>query len=766
MTQEKGRSKNTESQSLREVLMNLLKKWPWFVVSLAFFVGIAFLYLQSTDIKYTVNGTILLRGNKSKSMLGDQSAIFESLGFASLGSKQIDDEIQVLRSGEIMKNVIYALELNTEYYVRKKLRKVDAYPENPFTVVISPNISDTLKKIITLKVKKSREGYKVRFEYDKIKENYKIKALNETIKTPIGEITFKRKNKKELKSVYTVKHYPIQHIVEKMTSKYKVLEVNKRANAIKITTDAANTRKAVDIINKLIEFYNLDAVIDKNLFAANAASFIDERLELIKQELFEAEGNVEAYKMKHQLTDFSTELKLLLETNVEYQKEIETLETQLRIIEFVEDQLKKDVTATIPLNIGLESEALNALLPHYNENILMKIKLERTALPDNPTLAITKIRIEEYRKNILSTINSVSQGLKITLKGLKEKDDVFAAKIKGIPTNEREFHEINRQQYLKNTLYMFLMQKKEENAMTLASAVPTAKILSKPTASILPSSPKSMVILGLAFVFGIAFPIFFFHILDMINNKISDKRELLKLVDAPYLGSIMTVKDDEKIQVREGVTTPIVELFRLIRTNLQFMLSGKKSPVILVTSSIGGEGKSFTSINLAMSFALMQQKVVLVGLDIRKPMLGEYLHISKSKGVSLYLADKSYKVSDVILPSGFHPSLSVIPAGPVPPNPGELLMSERLEEMFAELKRDFDYIIVDSAPVGKVSDTYLLNRIVDNTVYVTRQNFTPREVAELINDIYENKKLKNIGVVLNGVNPSSSSGYGYGYGYN
>jgi capsular exopolysaccharide synthesis family protein len=766
MTQEKGHSKTAETQSLREVLIGLLVKWPWFVVSFAFFIGIALLYLQTTDIKYTVNSTILLRSNKSKSMLGDQSAVFESLGFASLGSKQIDDEIQVLRSGEIMKSVIHALELNTEYYETKKLRKVDVYPVYPFKIEISPFISDTLKKIITLKVKKSQSGYRVKFEYDKIKEKYEIKDLNETIKTPIGDIKFNKKSSKDLENAFTVKHYPIQHIVEKLTSKIKVLEVNKRANAIKITTDAPNTKKAIDIINKLIEFYNLDAVVDKNLFASNAASFIDERLQLIKLELFEAERDIEDYKKKHQLTDFSTELKLLLETNVEYQKEIEKIETQLRIIEFIEDQLKKDATTTIPLNVGLESDALNALLPHYNENILMKIKLERTALPDNPTLTITKIRIDEYRKNILNTINSVRQSLKITLNGIKEKDDVFVSKIKGIPTNEREFHEINRQQYLKHSLYMFLMQKKEENAMTLASAVPTAKILSKPTSSILPSSPKSIVILGLAFVFGLAFPIFLIHILDLINNKISDKRELIKLVDAPYLGSIMTVKDDDKIQVREGVTTPIVELFRLIRTNLQFMLSGKKSPVILVTSSIGGEGKSFTSINLAMSFALMQQKVVLVGLDIRKPMLGEYLHISKSKGVSLYLSDKNYKLSDVILPSGFHPSLSVIPAGPIPPNPGELLMSERLDEMFAELKKEFDYIIVDSAPIGKVSDTYLLNRIVDNTVYVTRQNFTPREVTELINDIYEHKKLKNIGVVLNGVSHSASSGYGYGYGYN
>ena len=766
MTEQKNQIKKPEAYNLRELLIKYLKKWPWFLVSLGFFVGLAFLYLQKTDIKYSVNTSILLRNSKSKNMLGDQSAVFESLGFASLGNKQIDDEIQVLRSSEIMTSVVEALNLNTVYFQSKKLRYVDLYPSEPFSLIISPTITDTLSKVVKLKVNEVSNGYRVKLSYGKVKERFVISDLNSTLKTSIGTIAFKLNSTPEKNAKFIINHYPTQHIVEKLSSVIKVIEVNKRANAIKITTEAANTRKAIDIFSKMIDFYNLDAVVDKNLFASNTASFIDDRLNLIKEELFEAEREVEDYKRKHKLTNISEEVKLLLETNVEYKKEIENIETQLRIIEFIESHLKSgENSTTIPLNIGLESEALNSLLPVYNESVLKKIKLERTALPDNPTLLMTNIHLEENRLNIQNTISSVKESLMIALSGLKEKDEVFYSKINDIPTFEREFHEIVRQQAIKHTLYMFLMQKKEENAMTLASAVPTAKILNKPTASILPSSPKSKVIIALSFFFGFVFPIFSLHIFDLINNKIADKRELINMVKVPFLGSIMNVKDVDKVQVREGVTSPIVELFRLIRTNLQFMFAGKVSPVILVTSSIGGEGKSFTAINLAMSFALMNKKVVLVGLDIRKPMLGEYMHISKSKGVSLFLADKEYLLENIILPSGIHDSLYVVPAGPIPPNPGELLMSERIDELFSLLKRDFDYIIVDSAPIGKVSDTYLLNRVVDNTVYVTRQNYTPREVTELINEIYDNKKLKNMGIVLNGVSHSDSSGYGYGYGY-
>jgi len=236
------------------------------------------------------------------------------------------------------------------------------------------------------------------------------------------------------------------------------------------------------------------------------------------------------------------------------------------------------------------------------------------------------------------------------------------------------------------------------------------------------------------------------------------------LVKVPYLGSIGIKKEPDVVVVREGKTTPIVEMFRIIRTNLQFMLAGKESPVILITSSISGEGKSFTSINIAMSFALMKKKVVLVGLDIRSPMLGDYLHLSKERGITMYISDESYTMNDIITPSNLHPYLDVIPAGPVPPNPAELIMNQRLDSLFEQLKEKYDYIIVDSAPIGLVSDTYLLNRLVDNSIYVSRQNYTPREACGLINEIYDHNRLNGMAVVLNGTNESFGYGYGYGYG--
>ena len=268
-----------------------------------------------------------------------------------------------------------------------------------------------------------------------------------------------------------------------------------------------------------------------------------------------------------------------------------------------------------------------------------------------------------------------------------------------------------------------------------------------------------MIIFAITLLIAMLIPMGVIYVLDLMNNKITGKKELLRLVKVPYLGSIGINKSQDRVVVREGKTTPIVEMFRMIRTNLQFMIGSTKSPVILVTSSVGGEGKSFTAINLASSFALLNKKVVLIGLDIRKPMLGNYMHIEKNKGVSLYLSNPDYKLSDIIIPSGIHSLLKVIPAGPIPPNPAELIMSDRLEELITELKKEYDYIIIDSAPVGVVSDTFLINRVIDLSIYVSRQNYTPREMTEIINDIHNNNKLNNMGLVLNGV--EEMAGYGY-----
>lgn len=756
-----NRTSNSEVINIREIANKYLRKWYWFVISFFVFLSIGYFYLKVTVPTFKVQTTILLR--KEDNNLGfSEMAILESMGVSG-SSKEVEDEIQVLKSMTLMKNVIKDLSIETEYFEKKGMRYEDTYPELPIQLIVPTYFNDTVKEQIEFRISPTSKGYKIKYISGIFKETLIVTNLKAPIKTAKGQFSFKLGSKFKKNTNYKIISYPTRLLTDVYQKNVIISAVNKKSNAISINTIAANVYKAKSVLDKLIELYNLDAVLDKNMIATNTKKFVDERLELIKNELLNEELNVENYKKENNLTNLSSEAGLYLQTSSEYNKKLAEIETQINLTNYIERHIKdnRNQYSMIPANLGLEDNSLVNAISSYNLAILERMKLLRTTNNENPVITQMEQQLKSLRENILMSISNVQDGLTIAKNGLKSKEAQFAGKINKVPTQERKYLEIKRQQEIKQNLYIFLLQKREENALSLASAVPTAKTLDTAYSSIEPISPKTIIVLVLILVFTLLFPIGIIYIQDLLNNKIVDRKELKRLINAPYLGSIGINKEENKVVVREGKTSAIVEMFRMLRTNLQFMLGGKKSPVILVTSSIGGEGKSFTAINLAMSFALLNKKTVLIGLDIRKPVLGEYMHIAKNKGISLYLSDPNYNIKDILIPSGASSFLHVIPAGPIPPNPAELLMSNRLEELIEGLKKEFDYIIIDSAPIGVVSDTYLLNRVVDNSVYVSRQGYSPKDVTELINEIYDNHKLNNLGVVLNGVDDVASYGNGY-----
>lgn len=758
-------SKSIENFNINQFVFKYLKKWWWFVISVVLCLSIAYLYLKITNVQFQVQTTILLRPNQGSSGLLDMSML-EGMGLPSGTSKEVEDEIQVLSSKSIMLKVIRNLGLQTEYFTKNGLRYEELYPTSPVKLLLPASFNDTTKNQLVLKIKRNENGFKIDFKSGEINETYLLPDLKNPFKTPLGLIKLQQISALKENQVIKINTYPYRNLTETYCSNIKITSVNKKSSAINVSTVSAHPRKAQDALNELINLYNQDAIIDKNMIASNTADFVQERLKLISADLLNVELSVENYKKKNSLTDISSEATLFLESSSEYNKKLAELETQLNLVGYIETYVKdnKNKYNLVPANLGIEDKSLLELMQEYNKALLERMKIMRTTNDKNPVLTQMEEQLKELRGSIITSIGSIKDGLKIAKNDVLGKNAQFASKIKDVPTQEREFLEIKRQQEIKQKLYLYLLQKREENALSLASTIPSAKTLDASYSSIAPVEPKKMIILLFAFMLGIIIPIGIMYLLEMLNNKISSKKEFKQLVNAPFLGSIVLSKDQERVAVREGKTTPIVEMIRLIRTNLQFMLGGKKSPVILVTSSIGGEGKSFTSINVAMSFALLKKKVVLVGLDVRKPMLGDYMHISKDKGVSLYLSDHEINYSEIVVPSGFHPYLDVIPAGPVPPNPAELLMAQRLDDLIISLKKDYDYIILDSAPVGLVSDTYLLNRLIDNCIFVARQNFTPREMCDLINEIYKKQTLKKMSVILNGTDEKSGYGYGYNYG--
>ena len=755
---------NKDIINLRELLFKYLRNWYWFALSVILAFLVATIYLKKTEIKYQVKTTLLLRNEDQAGAL-PQLTMMENFGLSG-ANKEVEDEIQVLSSQKLLKEVIDTLKIHAKYFEKDKLKYVEKYNDVPFRLNNERQLADTMKRSVKFIVKEEDGKFFVKIKIGKVYTGkFELNSIQETMDTPFGKFSFTQVSKPKKDSKFKITLQPIAEVIDEYSNKIKVATVNKQSNAIQISIVESNIEKAKDMLNNLVMLYNLDANSDKNIIATNTSNFINERLAIITDELFDVESNVENYKRAHSLTDLSSEAELYLKSADEYENKLTEYVIQLNMIKAVEAYVNnpKNEHNLIPTNIVTDDKSLPMAIQAYNTSVLDRMKLAKTAKEDNPVLILADEQIQALRSNVLASVSSVKSGLQIALNDLKRKDSQFSSKIKNVPTQERQFLEIKRQQEIKQSLYLLLFQKKEETAIKLASTAPAARTIDRAFASLLPVSPKRSVTYMLALIIGLLVPFVLIYVKDLINNKIEDTKEFQRLIKAPYLGNISTSRESDKVVVREGRTAPIVEMFRLVRTNLQFLIAGKKSPVILVTSTLGGEGKSFTSINLAMSFALMKKRVVLVGLDVRKPMLGEYLNLNKQIGATLFLSDKSYELKDIIQNSGLHQYLDVIPAGPIPPNPSELLMSNRLEEMFELLKDVYDYIIVDTAPIGVVSDTYLLNRIADNAIYVSRQDYTPKDATILINEIAAEKRLNGLGVILNGT--PASTGYGYSYGY-
>ena len=752
-----------DSIDLRTLLEKYLKKWYWFVISVGICVGIALVYLVRAIPQYSVQTTLLLRDDQASNPMS-QFAMLE--GISDLGgNKLVDDEIQVLTTKTIASDLIHSLGLSTDYYAKTPFMKYrELYPVSPVRLDLPRAFTDTLTRGLRFDIKPRKEGYEVKFYGDEYKEKYTLARIDEPFTTPWGEMHFTSIAPLEEDNRYRIVCTPHRILVERYSLAISVGMVNKKSNAIRASMTSGTPSKAITILNELVRLYNQDVVNDKNLIGESTARFVDEQIANLEQELSQIEIEIERYKRTNNLTDISAEAQLFLESMGEYDKQLAEIQTQINLTAYIDNYLRQEENryGLVPANLGVSDPSLIELIKEYNEALLERLQLLRTTNEHNPVISQAEKTLDVMRQAILTSIQSISDGLEIAKADLVAKGAQFNTRIQDVPRQEREYIEMMRRQEVSQTLYVYLLQKKKENELSMATTLPPAKVLDEAYASLEPVSPRSLMTLAVALLLGGCIPLGLIYLLDLLNNTVQDKKEYQRLVRAPYLGSIPTNKSGESIVVAEGTVTPIVEMFRQLRTNLQFMMAGKECPVILVTSSVSGEGKSFISSNLALSFALMKKRVALVGLDIRNPMLGEYMHLPKSRtGVTVYLSDPSMQLSDIMTEMPGNPYLCVIQGGPVPPNPTELLMSQRLDDMIATLKQSFDYIIIDSAPVGVVSDTFQINRVVDNTVYVSRQRYTTREVTGLINELYEGRKLNNMGVVLNGTNEVAVY-----YGYN
>ena len=751
---------NQNEIDVRKVVRVVLEHWWWFAIGVAFFLLLGVAYYVRKSPSWTTDASIMLRQGDMMSEKMDPMAM---LGLG--GNAQTEDELVVFSSRGLIAQSIDALNLWEYSFVKDGVRWKGEFRNPALTIDYIRLTEDASLSPFTVTVKATKSGYKVKTKLGYFtRSTSHVETLDEPIETAVGTIRIHANRPLSQDTTYKVVHKRHELVVSDYRQLLKVAQHKKESNIIDLSMKSPMPDRDKAFLYQVIEQYNMNALVDKNMIASNTAAFIDERLRIITEELGDAEKAVSEYKEKNNIAHLETQAQLYLHASRAEQSAIAEIETQLSLVDYVDEFLRDDTKRNnlIPANIGITDASLGSSLSQYNALLLQRMRIQRTATDSNPVVEQLDQQLSSMRQNIIATIRSVRESLQIRLNGLQAQESKINRQIKNAPEQEREYVRVVRDLKIKEKLYLFLYEKREENSLMLAATTIPAKILDMPQRDVRSRSPQLRNLLIICLFFGLMIPAGLLYLYKLFNDKIDDVKEYEQRFKAPVLGQIVENSRHAHIAIREGESTVSAELFRLIRTNLRFMLPAEtKAPVILVTSSINGEGKSYVSSNTALSLALLGKKVALVGLDIRKPMLATYFNLNTKGHLTDYLAEPEVTIDDIIVPSGEHKNLDLIPCGAIPPNPSELLQTERLDALFAELRKRYDYIIVDTAPVALVSDTFLLDRIADMTIFVCRYKYTSTEMIDYINQVVEQKRMHNVAGVLNGVK-GLRAGYGYG----
>ena len=771
-----------ENIDVKELLFKYLIHWPWFVGAVVACLIAAWVYLHVSTPVYNISATVLIKDDKKGGSAGMLSGL-ESLGLDGMisSSQNIDNEIEVLRSKTIVKEVVEDLGLYISYTDEDEFPSRNMYKTSPVQVSLTPQEADLLEEPMIVKMALQPQGsmdVTVKIDDDEYQKHFeKLPAVFPTDKgtlafflTPDSVLSSKRTSEETTASEKTTRNItatinkPLA--VAKWCCKNMTIEPTSKTTSVAvISLKNSNVQRGKDFINKLLEMYNINTNNDKNEVAQKTAEFINERIGIISKELGSTEKDLESFKRGAGITDLTSDAQIALTGSAEYEKKRVENQTQINLLQDLQKYMQNEGYEVLPSNIGLQDVNLAAAINRYNEVLVERKRLLRTSTENNPTIINLDTSISAMKENVQVSLDRVLRGLFITKADLDREASRYSRRISEAPGQEREFVSIARQQEIKAGLYLMLLQKREENAITLAATANNAKIIDDAIADDAPVSPKGKMIYLVALVLGVGIPVGVIYLLELTKFKIEGRSDVEKLTNVPIVGDIpLTDEKQGAIAVFENQNNLMSETFRNIRTNLQFMLENDKK-VILVTSTVSGEGKSFISANLAISLSLLGKKVIIVGLDIRKPGLNKVFNIPRKEvGITQYLANPEKNLMDLVQPSDVSKNLYILPGGTVPPNPTELLARDGLDKAIETLKKSFDYVILDTAPVGMVTDTLLIGRVADLSVYVCRADYTHKNEYTLINELAENNKLPKLCTVINGLDLKRRK-YGYYYGY-
>ncbi|MBW4715291.1 GumC family protein [Prevotella denticola] len=785
---EKGQEQETqERQSAFDFAVlyrTIILNWYWFILSLVICGGLGAIYLRYATPKYQSTAKLLIKDDDSNSKRGQSLQNMTNLGIIS-NSAGIDNEMEILTSHSIAEDAIRDLKLYVDYSTKGRIKDIILYRDQPLNVDIDRAHLERLNQPVDLTITRNGTTYIVSGTYSVPTDenesegpfslNRKFTSLPATIATRAGIITISSNNGHSLHDGQTLK---VEVLSPKMASnKYvgelQVAQTSKTTSIAQLQLTDEVPQRSLDYLKQLAIVYNRQANEDKNIVALRTEKFINSRLQKINAELGKTEGQLQNYKQQNGMVELKLNAGNAVTNQNESELKLADIQTQIELFSTIAQEVEsssRNLSQVIPSNVGLDDQSSTSLINKYNELVLERNRLLRSASENSPVVEPLTVQIRELNGNIRRAISTARQNLQIQRDALAAQVSKFNEQVAETPQQERMLTQIGRQQEVKSGLYLMLLQKREENSISLAATADKGKLIDDPQL-VGKISPKSAIIMLIALLLGLAIPALVIFLLQLFRYKIEGHEDVARLTKLPIIADVAiasnTAKGKADIVVHENQNNQMEEIFRSLRTNLQFMLhEGQK--VVLFTSSTSGEGKTFTAANLSVSFGLLGKKVILVGLDIRRPRLAELFGINDHRhGITNLLVKDAPTAADVqeqILPSGVNKNLDLLMAGPIPPNPAELIARSSLEAIIKALKDKYDYIMIDTAPVGLVTDTLQIARVADASIYMCRADYTPKSNFELINALANEKKLPNMAMVLNGIDMSKKK-YGYYYGY-
>ncbi|RYY98077.1 MAG: polysaccharide biosynthesis tyrosine autokinase [Chitinophagaceae bacterium] len=757
----------------KEFLFKYLRFLPLFLLSLVLSLIVAFFYLRYTAPAFQSKGSLILTEDKRGASSNDK---FDQL-FVDDRSKNINNEIEYLKSKALMTRVVEDLGINTTYYAKGKIKQLNVYKDAPFRfAVVKP--TDSLASFeLDIHFRDAAS-----FSIGTDKQVYRI---GEVFSRPEGSFRIDADPNLLGKSNYSVRWSPASRAALAIRSGLTVINKAGSSGILIITVESDNARMSADIVNQMMKEYQESTIQDKNTKTRQTLDFLNGRLAIVNRELDSITNVINNYKKANNLGDIEAQTSSFYSNADLTDDKLTEARLELNKLDIIDQYLKdtRNAYELVPSSLGITDQTLNTLIAAYNtRQIERKTLVHNDNTPvGNPRVQLVQDQIEKLRLDIIETMGNVRKSYNAAYSQLIAKSSRLQNELRNLPAKEQLLRELERAQHSKEELFKFLNEKKEETAISLAATISNTRVLEKAETNRVPVRPTSGKVRGIALLIGLMIPLIFVLVLEILDDKITSRNDIERKTDATVLGEIGHAPDGDTLVVKPRSRSFIAEQFRIVRSNLQYVLTDTKAPVLLVTSSFSGEGKSFVSTNMGAVMALAGKRTVILEFDVRKPKILSGLNMTKKPGLTNFMLGKA-SVEELLVPVEGIDNLWVLPCGPIPPNPAELLLEKKLEDLFAYLRSNYDFIVMDTAPVGMVGDAMSLAHFVDITLYIVRQGVTHKKQLEMVNDFYKSGKLPKMSIILNDVKlqagygyygygrygygyGSGSYGYGYGYGY-